>query len=262
MAKKYKGRSCDRFLSRLIKNKCNFLLKKGTEVDQIVYGDNHFLYATPNKNFAKSKLFLFKMVNDDVKKYLDENPFINQLPKKNTQEFNLDYDVNVGKITGTDLDHAYWRIAYVKGYISEKTYKHGIKDDKAKTIRLATLGNLGSELKFDEYVNGEYVKTIVERRENKAMKMVYKDIRYTCFFMMYEISKLLGNDFESWATDCIYYRDSAENRKIVYDYFDMHNMLYKQLTYNTMDFFEDEQEEETEEESNQETQEENNETNI
>ena len=82
MSRKYKGYSCDKFLSRLIKNKCNFLLKKGTEVDQIVYGENHFLYATPNKNFPKKKMFLFKLVNDDIKKYLDENPFINQFTAK------------------------------------------------------------------------------------------------------------------------------------------------------------------------------------
>jgi hypothetical protein len=178
------------------------------------------------------------MVNDDVKKFIDNNPFIDLPPQKKIKDYNYDYDDEVGTITGTDLDHAYWRIAYVKGYISKNTYEHGIKDEKSKTIRLATLGVLGTEQKFDKYVNGEYVETIVNRRENKAIKMVYKDIRLTCFYMMYELSVQLGEDFESWNTDCIYYRDSVENRKIVHEFFDMHNMLYKQLTYNTMDFIE------------------------
>jgi hypothetical protein len=179
------------------------------------------------------------MVNDDVKKFIDNNPFIDLPPQKKTQEFNLEYDIDKGNLTGTDLDHAYWRIAYVKGYISKNTYEHGVKDDKSKTIRLATLGVLGTQQKFDRYENGEYVETFVHRKEIKPMKQVYKDIRLTCFYMMYELSMQLGDDFESWNTDCIYYRDSVENRKLVHDFFDMHNMLYKQLTNNTMDYFEE-----------------------
>jgi hypothetical protein len=248
MDKKFKNLKCDRFLDRLIKNKADFSIKKGVEIDQIIFGDTHFLYATPNKNFPKKKLFLFKVVNDDVKKFIDQNPFIDLPPQQPTQYFNVDYDETIGVITGTDLDHAYWRIAYVKGYISKKVYLRGIEDDDAKTIRLATLGNLGREDKFERYINGEYIETYIHRAENKAMKKVYKDIRYTCYYMMFQLSAMLGDDFESWATDCIYYRDSAENRKKVHDFFDMHNMLYKQLTYNSMDFFEGvESEEPTEE---------------
>ena len=238
MKRQFKNFSCDRTFKRLVGGKHNFLIRKGSEVNQIIFGQNHYLFATENKNFDKGKLYLFKMVNDDVKKFIDNNPFIDLPPQKKTQEFNLEYDINSGTLTGTDLDHAYWRIAYVKGYISKNTYEHGLKDDNAKTIRLATLGVLGTEQKFDRYVYGEYVETIVKRRENKAMKMVYRDIRLTCFFMMYELSLQLNEDFESWNTDCIYYRDSSENRKMVHYFFDMHNMLYKQLTSNTMDYFE------------------------
>lgn len=238
MKRQFKNFSCDRTFKRLVGGKHNFLIRKGSEVNQIIFGQNHYLFATENKNFDKGKLYLFKMVNDDVKKFIDNNPFIDLPPQKKTQEFNLEYDINLGTLTGTDLDHAYWRIAYVKGYISKNTYEHGLKDDNAKTIRLATLGVLGTEQKFDRYVYGEYVETIVKRRENKAMKMVYRDIRLTCFFMMYELSLQLNEDFESWNTDCIYYRDSSENRKMVHYFFDMHNMLYKQLTSNTMDYFE------------------------
>lgn len=238
MKRQFKNFSSERTYNRLVGGKHNFLIRKGSEVNQIIFGENHYLFATENKNFPKSKLYLFKMVNDDVKKFIDNNPFIDLPPQKKIKDYNYDYDDEVGTITGTDLDHAYWRIAYVKGYISKNTYEHGIKDEKSKTIRLATLGVLGTEQKFDRYIDGEYVETIVHRKENKAMKMVYKDIRLTCFFMMYELSIQLGEDFESWNTDCIYYRDSVENRKIVHEFFDMHNMLYKQLTYNTMDFIE------------------------
>ena len=237
MKKQFKNFSCDRTFKKLVGGKQNFLIRKGSDINQIIFGDNHYLFATENKNFPKNKLYLFKMVNDDVKKFIDNNPFIDLTPQKKIKDFNYDYDDEIGTITGTDLDHAYWRIAYVKGYISKKTYQHGIKDEKSKNIRLATLGVLGTEKKYERYENGECIGTVVLKKENKAMKLIYKDIRLSCFFMMYELSILLGENFESWNTDCIYYRDGFENRKLVHDFFDMHNMLHKQLTYNTIDSF-------------------------
>jgi hypothetical protein len=169
MKKQFKNFSCDRTFKKLVGGKQNFLIRKGSDINQIIFGDNHYLFATENKNFPKSKLYLFKMVNDDVKKFIDNNPFIDLPPQKKIKDYNYDYDDEVGTITGTDLDHAYWRIAYVKGYISKNTYEHGIKDEKSKTIRLATLGVLGTEQKFDKYVNGEYVETITRRKENKNL---------------------------------------------------------------------------------------------
>jgi hypothetical protein len=241
----FKKNKCDRYLGRLLKAKASFYVKRGVEVDQIIFDTNHFLYSTGNNNFPPEKLFLFNKVNIDVRNFLKNTPFIELPPKQPTQFYNLDYDDTIGIITGTDLDHAFWRIAYIKGYISKKTYEYGIADDKAKVIRLATLGNLGKEDIFDKYENGVLVGQEVKRPENKNMKKIYADIRLTCYYLMYELSVQLGDEFESWATDCIYYRDTPENRKLVHDFFDMHNILYKQLTFNTLDHIEEYDEEPT-----------------
>jgi hypothetical protein len=48
---------------------------------------------------------------------------------------------------------------------------------------------------------------------------------------MYDLSMMLGDDFDSWKVDCIYYRDSPQNRKIVTEYFIAKDMLYKQLEF-------------------------------
>lgn len=230
--KLFKNFSFKRAFKRLTGGKQNFFIRKGTEVTVIVHEKNHTLYATENKNIPKNKLFLFKMVKNDVKKYISENPFIILPPQQKTQNYNMKYNADVGVITGTDLNHAYWRIAFVKGYISKKTYEKGLEDENSKTVRLATLGVLGKERKYDEYRNGEYFTTIIERKEDKAMLLVYKDIRYTCYQMMYVLSLKLGDDFESWQTDCIYYRDSLENRKLVHSFFDAHKLSYKQLSFD------------------------------
>jgi hypothetical protein len=48
---------------------------------------------------------------------------------------------------------------------------------------------------------------------------------------MENLSQLLGDDFDAYRTDCIYYRDTPENRKKVYDYLDSHGFYYKQLEF-------------------------------
>ena len=48
---------------------------------------------------------------------------------------------------------------------------------------------------------------------------------------MKEASDLVGDDFFAWKTDCIYYRDTKENVKLIQDYFDKYNLTYKQLGY-------------------------------
>jgi len=218
----------DTFFNKLVKGKGNFLIRFGSECNELIFDKAHNIFATENNNFPKKLICLFTMVQNDVRKFLDMNPYIDIPPKVNTIEFNYNYDDSYGTLTATDLDHAFWRIAYVKGYITKKTYEKGLPSS-GKAIRLASLSILGRGKKFDKYVNGEFVESIVTKKSDATLQKVYVDIRYSCYYMMYELSKLLKDDFESWKTDCIYYRDTPENRKIVHNYFEEREMLFKQL---------------------------------
>jgi hypothetical protein len=224
----YSKTKVDRFYNRLVKGKGNFLIRFGSECNELIFDNAHNVFSTANKNFDNKLLCLFNMVQSDVKNFLKICPYIDIPPKVNTTEYNYKYDDEVGKLTATDLDHAFWRIAYVKGYITKKTYEKGLPTS-GKAIRLASLSVLGRGKKFDKYVDGKFVQNIVVKEPDTTLKKVYVDIRYSCYYMMYELSQLLKNDFESWKTDCIYYRDTPENRKIVHTYFEEREMLFKQL---------------------------------
>lgn len=224
----YSKTKVDRFYNKLVKGKGNFLVRFGSECNELIFDNVHNVFATANKNFDNKLLCLFSMVQNDVNNFLKINPYIDIPPKVNTTEFNYKYNDEVGTLTATDLDHAFWRIAYVKGYITKKTYTKGLPSS-GKAIRLASLSVLGRGKKFDRYINGEYVESIVTKKSDETLQKVYVDIRYSCYYMMYELSQILKDDFESWKTDCIYYRDTPENRKIVHDYFEEREMLFKQL---------------------------------
>jgi hypothetical protein len=224
----YTKTKVDRFYNKLVKGKGNFLIRFGSECNELIFDKVHNVFSTANRNFDNKLICLFSMVLKDVTNFLNVNPYINIPPKVNTAEFNYFYDDSFGKLTATDLDHAFWRIAYVKGYITKKTYNKGLPTS-GKAIRLASLSVLGRGKKFDRYVDGVFVENVEVKKPDTTLQKVYVDIRYSCYYMMYEISQLLKDDFESWRTDCIYYRDTPENRKIVHNYFEEREMLFKQL---------------------------------
>ena len=111
-------------LKRMERDKADGLIKKGVFTDEIVWGAYSYIIPKMNKKKQgafKKGMFLFGMVKKDVKKYLNEKTI--RLPKRYGQiEFNDDlYFDEDERITGTDLNHAYWRIAYNLGIISGRT---------------------------------------------------------------------------------------------------------------------------------------------
>lgn len=224
----YSKTKVDRFYNKLVKGKGNFLVRFGSECNELIFDNVHNVFSTANKNFDIKLLCLFNMVLNDVRGFLNIHPYINIPKKVNTAEYNYNYNDEIGTLTATDLDHAFWRIAYVKGYITKKTYEKGLPAS-GKAIRLASLSVLGRTKKFDKYVDGVLVDNIIIKKPDTTLQKVYVDIRYSCYYMMYELSQILKDDFESWKTDCIYYRDTPENRQIVHDYFKKKNLLFKQL---------------------------------
>lgn len=229
LTRKYvKSGSVDNYIKDLVSNKLSFSVRRASECTEILMDDKHIVFASQS-NFPKKKIYLFNSVKQQVSKWLKENVVF--LPEElNSIKYNYDYNTDEGTMCGTDLNHAYWRIAYLYGMINEKTYIAGLDTD-CKALRLATLSVLGREKKFDNYEKGEIKESYVYQKENVDLKNVFKFIRLTCFSFMKEASELLGDDFFAWKTDCIYYRESLSNIKAVQEYFDQYNLTYKQLGY-------------------------------
>lgn len=230
---KYASATSETFIfNRMQSEKANGYIKKGVFTNEIVWGNYSYIFSKLDRKkqtaFRKG-MFLFGMVRRDAKIFLQKNPKI-KFPKKYGQ---IDYigSLNedlLGKVTGTDLNHAYWRIAYNLGIISEHTYMKGLKDE-FKSVRLASLSTLGKEKKYQKIKNGEIIDEYLIIGGEEELKSIYILIRYTCYKYMNEVKKLLGKDFLCYKTDCIYYIDNKENRKKVKDFFNQKNLLMKQL---------------------------------
>lgn len=207
-------------------------IKKGTFTNEIVWGAFSYIIPCNNskraQNTFKSGMFLFGMVRADAMRYLARHSV--RLPKRRPQvEYarNLDESI-LGKVAGTDLNHAYWRIALNLGVISERTYEKGL-DDKFKSVRLAALSTMGADKRYQKIEAGDFVKDYHLVKGDPELQKVYTLIRLTCYKYMSQVKKMLGEDFLAYKTDAIYYADRNGNRQKVRKFFEEKNLLMKQL---------------------------------
>jgi hypothetical protein len=228
---KYASKQTETFiLNRMKKEGAGGYMKKGTFTNEIVWGTYSYIVPCMDKKRQlafKRGMFLFGLVRADAKKFVELHDNL-RLPKKYSQ---IEYAVEVKgnkKVTGTDLNHAYWRIAFNLGIISENTYFKGL-NDSFKAVRLAALSTLGANKKYQIICDGKLTEEFHIVDGDEKLQNVYRLIRYTCYKYMNEVKKLLGGDFLAYKTDCIYYIDTAKNRKLVNDFFDKKELLMKQL---------------------------------
>jgi hypothetical protein len=218
-------------MKRMENEKADGYVKKGTFTNEVVWGPYSYIFpcmSKKNQTAFKKGMFLFGMVKKDAKDYLKKNEI--RLPKRYGQieyngNLNEEFDENV---TGTDLNHAYWRIAYNLGIIRDLTYTKGL-DDKFKSVRLAALSTLGGKKKYQKVKNGVLIDEYFTVEGDEALRKVYTLIRYTCYRYMTQVRRMLGSDFLCYKTDCIYYIDTKQNRKMVKDFFKEKDLLMKQL---------------------------------
>lgn len=215
-----------RIFDKLKRQKGTAYYRQGSFSDEIIWQNRRFVFPSPKKSVSDS-MWVFRSVQSDVRHFLNYNR-IKEQEKLPVNYWNPNFQTYKGKITATDLDHAYWRIAFLIGAITEKTYQKGllIKD---KSIRLAALANLSSSKDYQVVIDGIVTKKTISLKYDPYLHKVYNNIRFTCYSHMMTMVEMLGDEFICYKTDCIYYKDKKENRELVQLYLDSVSMEWKQL---------------------------------
>ena len=206
--------------------KGNAYYREGSFSDEIIWEGRKFVFPSP-KNNASKNVWVFRSVMNNVRDYVIDKR-IREKPQLPVNHWNENLKNYRGKITATDVDHAYWRIAFLQGVITDKTYQRGLLL-KDKALRLASLANLASAKEYRVIENGVLTDKTIVVKHDPTLRKVYDNIRNTCYQIMMKLAELLGDDFICYKTDCIYYKDKKENRDKVHTYLDKIGMQYKQL---------------------------------
>ncbi len=204
----------DEYISTYKSLKRDFKLRSSNNYVEFVTANGNKLFYNKSNKFSKG-LYLFNLVKRDVFNYLEECGEVEPYEELPVNHHNPEYDLKT-KTIGIDINNAYWSVAYLKGYISENTYLKGISKKEFKPIRLSALSTLGKGKVYRVYKDGKYSHDEVHHLDER-LQDIYDDIRYTTFGVMRECAELLQDDFCCWKTDCIFFKDTKENRKKVTD---------------------------------------------
>ena len=98
-----------------------------------------------------------------------------------------------------DLKHAYWRIAYNKGYISEGLYLSHITGKESKRYRNMALACMLAPVKRIYYENGQPVREIEEVCQPYAT--MYANIRHACYNAVGDVYRAIPGMVLSIRTD-------------------------------------------------------------
>lgn len=208
-----------------LKNKAGVAYyREGHFSDEIIWDGRKFIF--PQKRISEG-MWIFRSVITDVREFI-QNKKIREKEKLPVNRWNPKLKKFRGKITATDVDHAYWRIAYMQGYISERTYLKGLQL-KNKSLRLASLANLSSAKEYRIIQDGYITDKTVVLKYDPILQKIYNNIRYSCYEIMNTLAERLGEDFICYKTDCIYYKDSEKNRLTVQSYLDELGLEWKQM---------------------------------
>lgn len=229
-----------RLMEKVQNKKLNGFYRKGTYKTEIVIGlYSHYFYNDPENRDAdfNKGMWLYNPVAKEAKAFVKNNPNF-KIPRQYPSEVDeirkrIEEDPKNEKIinkstASVDLSHAYWRVAYNLGVITEKTYHKGL-GIKSKAVRLSSLSILGTQKSYYKIIDGEFTgKKVIERRRNAKLENVYKLIRFTVYKYMFELKNKLGKDFFYYKVDAIFYRDTPENNELVKNFF-----LKKKLVFGS-----------------------------
>jgi len=199
-------------IEQYTKLKRSFKIRESVNYAELITEHNQKIVYNKNGKFSDG-LYLFSMVIRDVKKYIEDNGAVKPMGELPVNYKNVNYKEK--SAIGIDIDNAYWSIACLRGYISHNTYIKGLEKGKEyKSTRLSALSSMGKDKFYKVYKDGTHTHNeIIEG--DKRMQDVYYDIRFTTYNIMQELGDALGNDFYAWKTDCVFFTDTKENRKLV-----------------------------------------------
>lgn len=179
------------YKQNLLKRKQSFVLeKKRTELNIFQHGKKIAKFKSNNslsnlqRDDSKQILNLFATVKKSINKSLADNNYqVKKVRKKYDSTYsnkNLFYRLPIGtEFYYIDVKHCYWRIAYLKGYLSEYFYNKVLENKDLKIFRNMALSCIIAPKKKEFYSDGRLVYSVEE--DTTIYNDVYESIRFTAW---------------------------------------------------------------------------------
>ncbi|MEM4271258.1 MAG: hypothetical protein QXO70_04160 [Candidatus Pacearchaeota archaeon] len=204
--KEFKG-----FIKDLKDRKSKFIIDTKRTVSSIIMGGKFFALSRNKNHIGKDEkkteiISLFAQVAKSVTSHIEKNNFtVERIPQRHpsSDTNRLKYaKMKIGaEFWYVDVSHCYWRIAFLRKYITPKLYENVLKKPELKIYRNMALACIVAPRKRQYFDDGEMILEITEERG--LWKMIYDNIRFTSYNLMGDISKQVEKNFIAYRTDGI-----------------------------------------------------------
>ncbi len=220
-------KSYERKINKFVDNKMNFKVISYGETRKVIFRGLSFNYfgakstkadGSNGKVKINKKLkagFLVGMVLRDINAYIEraereglpipakiegQKPMLVYSNPNNIRYYGLHRTVKA-----IDVNHCFWSATFKKGYITERTYLIGLRDEKEyKDSRLVAIGVLNKLQTMTEFKKGIPQKPIANMEYYDKYSPFYWSIISEVNELFYQVRKCLGGDLFMWLTDCAF----------------------------------------------------------
>lgn len=199
------------YVKNLRTTNTKFIIDSKRTVSSLIMGGKYFALLKNKNHTAKNEnkremLTLMSQVSKNVTKFIINNGYtVERIPQRHPSldTNRIKYsEMKVGdEFFYVDISHCFWRIAYLKKYITPKLYENTLKKPELKTFRNMSLACIVASRKREYVENGITVLEITEERG--VFKTLYDNIRFICYNTMGDLAREVPNHFVAYRTDGI-----------------------------------------------------------
>ena len=212
--RKINDSALDGYVKQLIDNKYSFVVGRKRAVSCLYINGKGSVLSKKGGTIQKKKdennskiISIFSQVAKAVNKYIVsvnfDVPIVKQRYTSTATNRKKWESIKIGQsFCYVDVNHCFWRIAYMYGYIGEKLYNNTLNKPELKLYRNMALACIVAPQIREYYVRGVKVNEISE--DKTLYSIIYNNIRYNSYNIMGEIMDAVGeSDFIGYRTDGI-----------------------------------------------------------
>ncbi len=234
--RKIDNKKLNKYVESLSAQKKTFVIENKRKVNSIlIRGKASILNKTkPNalKNKKKNRevINLFSQVAKNVNQHIIDNGLI--VPKVRNRHSSTYTNRKMYREMAegerfyyVDISHCFWRIAFLKKYITKHLYENTLKKEEFKIYRNIALACIVAPRSRKYYVMGEFMCEISEWKE--FHQRIYDNIRFTAYNLMGDIRAEINRYCIGYRTDGIMITDNPKVLKRVQEIITKKGFSYK-----------------------------------
>lgn len=194
-------------ISRMKKEKKTFSYYVTNSSGGIIYDNKKIIFGD---KWVKEEFMLYNKTKKELKKHGELPPPEDKIDYIGITPISEYYKIftDVGSI---DINSAYHSAAHILGFFSDELYQE--YKQATKKIRLRTFGATASGKNWVHIQNG-IISSIDPEKENNLKGYFFYAAKYVAECME-SIKRELKNDFYFYWVDCVFFKNTPENRQKV-----------------------------------------------